>query len=251
MTQTPADQISVADASRPGAAGARRGGAGRGRQAGAPDAGARRRPGQGARAAGGLPGSRQDAGRRSPGPGAGPGLRPGAVHPRPAAGRPHRLVPLQPEGAAASSSGAARSSPGWCSPTRSTGRRRRRSRRCSRRCRSGRSTVEGETFPLPDPFHVLATANPIEYEGTYPLPEAQLDRFLMRVSFGYPTADQEYDVVAAPPRAPARGGRPRAGHRRGRAAGRAGGRRDGDRGRVGRPLLRRARRPRPASHTTC
>jgi MoxR-like ATPase len=42
---------------------------------------------------------------------------------------------------------------------------------------------------------VLATANPIEYEGTYPLPEAQLDRFLMRVSFGYPSADQEYDVV--------------------------------------------------------
>ena len=57
------------------------------------------------------------------------------------------------------------------------------------------ATVEGDTFPLPDPFHVLATANPIEYEGTYPLPEAQLDRFLMRVSFGYPTADEEYDVV--------------------------------------------------------
>jgi MoxR-like ATPase len=56
-------------------------------------------------------------------------------------------------------------------------------------------TVEGETFPLPDPFHVLATANPIEYEGTYPLPEAQLDRFLMRVSFGYPTAEEEHDVV--------------------------------------------------------
>ena len=57
-------------------------------------------------------------------------------------------------------------------------------------------TVEGETFPLADPFHVLATANPIEYEGTYPLPEAQLDRFLMRVSFGYPSAGEEYDVVA-------------------------------------------------------
>ncbi|MGI8645489.1 MAG: AAA family ATPase [Nocardioides sp.] len=58
-------------------------------------------------------------------------------------------------------------------------------------------TVEGETFRLPSPFHVLATANPIEYEGTYPLPEAQLDRFLLRVSFGYPTKDQEYAVVAA------------------------------------------------------
>jgi MoxR-like ATPase len=57
------------------------------------------------------------------------------------------------------------------------------------------ATVEGETFPLDTPFHVLATANPIEYEGTYPLPEAQLDRFLMRVSFGYPTSEEEYDVV--------------------------------------------------------
>lgn len=60
----------------------------------------------------------------------------------------------------------------------------------------GQVTVEGETFALAAPFHVLATANPIEYEGTYPLPEAQLDRFLLRVSFGYPTADQEYDVLA-------------------------------------------------------
>ena len=47
-------------------------------------------------------------------------------------------------------------------------------------------TVEGETFPLPEPFHVLATANPIEYEGTYPLPEAQLDRFLLRVELRLP-----------------------------------------------------------------
>src|SRR6478752_2440854 len=57
------------------------------------------------------------------------------------------------------------------------------------------ATVEGETFLLPSPFHVLATANPIEYEGTYPLPEAQLDRFLLRVSFGYPLRDEEYDVL--------------------------------------------------------
>jgi MoxR-like ATPase len=56
-------------------------------------------------------------------------------------------------------------------------------------------TVEGETFALPEPFHVLATANPIEYEGTYPLPEAQLDRFLLRVSFGYPSASEEHDVL--------------------------------------------------------
>lgn len=57
-------------------------------------------------------------------------------------------------------------------------------------------TVEGETFSLPAPFHVLATANPIEYEGTFPLPEAQLDRFLLRVSFGYPSPGEEYDVLA-------------------------------------------------------
>ena len=57
-------------------------------------------------------------------------------------------------------------------------------------------TVEGETFPLQLPFHVLATANPVEYEGTYPLPEAQLDRFLLRVSFGYLTRDDEFQVLA-------------------------------------------------------
>ena len=56
-------------------------------------------------------------------------------------------------------------------------------------------TVEGQTFVLEQPFHVLATANPIEYEGTYPLPEAQLDRFMMRTSFGYPSVDDEWDVL--------------------------------------------------------
>ncbi|HEX8094733.1 AAA family ATPase [Jatrophihabitans sp.] len=57
------------------------------------------------------------------------------------------------------------------------------------------ATVEGRTFTLPEPFHVIATANPIEYEGTYPLPEAQLDRFLLRVSFGYPSPDEEWQVL--------------------------------------------------------
>ncbi|WP_035911795.1 AAA family ATPase [Knoellia sinensis] len=59
----------------------------------------------------------------------------------------------------------------------------------------GQITVEGETFALEQPFHVLATANPVEYEGTYPLPEAQLDRFLLRVSFGYPAAAEEWEVL--------------------------------------------------------
>jgi MoxR-like ATPase len=56
-------------------------------------------------------------------------------------------------------------------------------------------SVEGTTYRLKAPFHVLATANPIEYEGTYPLPEAQLDRFLLRVSFGYPTREEELEVL--------------------------------------------------------
>jgi MoxR-like ATPase len=52
-------------------------------------------------------------------------------------------------------------------------------------------TVEGEPRALPDPFLVMATQNPIEYEGTYPLPEAQLDRFLVRIDVGYPSAEDE------------------------------------------------------------
>jgi MoxR-like ATPase len=57
------------------------------------------------------------------------------------------------------------------------------------------ATVEGRTFPLARPFHVLATANPVEYEGTYPLPEAQLDRFLLRLGVGYPDRDGETEVL--------------------------------------------------------
>jgi MoxR-like ATPase len=58
------------------------------------------------------------------------------------------------------------------------------------------ATIEGVTHRLARPFLVLATQNPIEYEGTYPLPEAQLDRFLLRVSFGYPSAADEWEVLA-------------------------------------------------------
>jgi MoxR-like ATPase len=56
-------------------------------------------------------------------------------------------------------------------------------------------TVDGETFPLGPPFMVLATQNPIEYEGTFPLPEAQLDRFLLRIRLGYPTKEQEMEIL--------------------------------------------------------
>jgi MoxR-like ATPase len=60
----------------------------------------------------------------------------------------------------------------------------------------GRVTVDGTSHRLAQPFMVLATQNPVEYEGTYPLPEAQLDRFMVRVSLGYPSAAQESDMLA-------------------------------------------------------
>ncbi|QAY62656.1 MoxR family ATPase [Xylanimonas allomyrinae] len=56
-------------------------------------------------------------------------------------------------------------------------------------------SVDGVTRPLPAPFHVVATSNPVEYEGTYPLPEAQLDRFMVRLAVGYPDREQEAEVL--------------------------------------------------------
>jgi MoxR-like ATPase len=56
-------------------------------------------------------------------------------------------------------------------------------------------SLDGQTYPLPDPFLVLATQNPVEYEGTFPLPEAQLDRFFLRLRLGYPTHDEERRVL--------------------------------------------------------
>ena len=59
----------------------------------------------------------------------------------------------------------------------------------------GQVTLEGETLPLPEPFLVLATQNPIEYEGTFPLPEAQLDRFMLKLTVGYPNVDEEREIL--------------------------------------------------------
>lgn len=61
----------------------------------------------------------------------------------------------------------------------------------------GRVTVDGETYSLPAPFTLLATQNPIEFEGTYTLPEAQLDRFMMKLSLGYPSESDEQRMVTA------------------------------------------------------
>jgi MoxR-like ATPase len=61
----------------------------------------------------------------------------------------------------------------------------------------GQVTVDTETHPLGTPFMVIATQNPIEHEGTYPLPEAQLDRFMMRLSIGYPQSDVEAEILSS------------------------------------------------------
>ena len=100
-------------------------------------------------------------------------------------------------------------------------------------------TVEGTTYALQPPFHVLATANPIEHEGTYPLPEAQLDRFLLRVSFGYPTPDEEWDVLRRRMARRQEEADAGAGGRRRHAAGDAGGAGGRDGRGLGRPLHRR------------
>ena len=99
-------------------------------------------------------------------------------------------------------------------------------------------SVDGTTHPLPDPFIVVATQNPVEYEGTYPLPEAQLDRFLFKLVVGYPTAEQEQDVLARHDA----GLDPHDVH----AAGVRAGRRPGDAGRCARRDRGGARRPRGA-----
>ena len=106
-------------------------------------------------------------------------------------------------------------------------------------------TIEGETRPLGPPFLVLATQNPIEYEGTYPLPEAQLDRFLLRMSVGYPAREDEWQMLADRAERGTRRGRARAARRPRDAARDAAARRARARLRAGRPLHGRRRRGDP------
>ena len=99
-------------------------------------------------------------------------------------------------------------------------------------------TIEGVTHPLERPFLVLATQNPIEYEGTYPLPEAQLDRFLLRLGVGYPSAEDEWEMLARRIERRDGRGRARAGRRRRDAARDAAGDRErARRGGVGRYMV--------------
>ena len=118
---------------------------------------------------------------------------PHPVHARPAALRHHRREHLQPGAAATSSSSRARSSPTSSSATRSTAPRPKTQSALLECMEERQVTVDGTTYLLEPPFMVVATQNPIEMEGTYPLPEAQRDRFMARVSMGYPATDAELD----------------------------------------------------------
>ena len=82
-----------------------------------------------------------------------------------------------------------------CWRTRSTARRPRRRRHCWSRCRRSRCPSVASGMPCPNPFFVLATQNPIEQEGTYPLPEAQQDRFMFKVLVKYPSFDEEQQIA--------------------------------------------------------
>jgi MoxR-like ATPase len=89
----------------------------------------------------------------------------------------------------------ARCSPSWCWPTRSTAPRRRRRARCSRPWKSARSRWTASAIRCPEPFFVVATQNPEDQVGTFPLPESQLDRFLMRIRLGYPERALERELL--------------------------------------------------------
>ena len=147
------------------------------------------------RAAGRRSGRGEDAAGARAGRRAAAGVQAGAVHPRPDARRRHRLAGLRRAHRRVRVPAPARCSPICCWPTRSTAPRRRRRPRCSRRWRSARSASTARPRPLPDPFIVAATQNPIEYEGTYQLPEAQLDRFLLKLNVPLPPRDPEIAIL--------------------------------------------------------
>ena len=119
------------------------------------------------------------------------------VHARPAAHGHHWAVGLEPEHEGVRVQARARSSPTSSSSTRSTGRLPKAQSALLEGMAEHQVTVDGVTHALPDPFFVVATENTIEQEGTFPLPEAQLDRFLIRTSLGYPSLEEELAIVEA------------------------------------------------------
>ena len=172
-------------------------------------------------------------------------FRRAAVHARPAAGRRHRLVRLRPARRRRSRSGPGPVFTGLLLADEINRTPPKTQSALLEAMQERQVTVEGRTYPLPRPFHVLATANPVEYEGTYPLPEAQLDRFLLRLGVGYPDRGRRGRGAARRLAPPARRRDGRAVRRRRAAARAAGGRRGGGRRRRRRRLLRRPRRGDP------
>ena len=122
-------------------------------------------------------------------------LQPHPVHPRPRAGRPRRHAHLAARRRHASAPSSARCSPTSCSPTRSTARPAKVQSALLEVMQEHQVTIGGETHRVPEPFLVLATQNPIESEGTYDLPEAQVDRFLFKLVVDYPAVEDEIAVV--------------------------------------------------------
>ena len=161
------------------------------------------RPGAALPGVRGPPAHRGRARRGQDQPGQGPGpldrllVRPDPVHPRPAALRRRRASPSGTAATAGSSSGPARSSPRIVLGDEINRASPKTQSALLEAMAEGQVTVDNVTYPLGPPFMVIATQNPIEHEGTYPLPESQLDRFLMRVSVGYPSRDAEIDVLDA------------------------------------------------------
>ena len=96
--------------------------------------------------------------------------------------------------AASSSSTQARYSPTYCWPTRSIAPPRTQSALLEAMAEQ-QVTLDGQTHPLPDPFFVIATQNPVDLSGTFPLPDSQLDRFLLRLAMGYPSAQAERELL--------------------------------------------------------
>jgi MoxR-like ATPase len=88
-------------------------------------------------------------------------------------------------------------SPTFCWPTKSTARRPQTQAALLQAMQERQVTVGRQTLDLPEPFFTIATQNPIEQEGTYPLPEAQLDRFAFNIKVGYPTAEEEERILAS------------------------------------------------------
>ncbi len=118
-----------------------------------------------------------------------------AVHAGSHAFRHHRARGAGPDARASCAWWRGRCSRTCCWRTRSIARPRKTQSALLEVMQEYQVTLEGKTLPLPKPFMVLATQNPIESEGTYPLPEAQLDRFLFKVEIGYPELAGEVAVV--------------------------------------------------------